>query len=228
MAVGGGARVTCPFGSGYRPPEKDLLFPSHNFLLLSSPVDTYSWQNFPMEQQGHQDSQDREGESSNPSSSTPSEGSRFTFVLDRNQAGTRNHAMRAHWAERHKARRENKRKHESRKQLPRIAAKERSASQNSGSSSGQQDNIAEPSTAPSRVSPVAEQSPYSQMAMMGGFQGGMPGVPGQILMGLNHSLASTRLDPFDTFPIKLNVQHHKLIHHCNVYHMCHADCNLRV
>lgn len=173
-----------------------------------------------MDQQDHQEPQSREGESSNQSSSTPSEGSRFTFVLDRHQAGTRNHAMRAHWAERHKARRENKRKNESRRQPPRLAAKERSTSQNSGSSSGPQDNTnVDPSTAPSRVSPVAEHSPYMGMAMTGGPQGGMPGVPGQILMGVNHSLASTRLDPFDTFPIKLNIQHHKLIHHCNVYHV---------
>lgn len=168
-----------------------------------------------MEHQDSQEPQSREGESSNPSS-TPSEGSKFTFVLDRHQAGTRNHAMRAHWTERHKARKEKKHKQEIRRQLPAIAAKERSTSQHSGSSSGQQDN-AELSTAPPRVSPVAEQI-YNR-GMAGGLQGGSLGVPGQILTGVNHALASTRLDPFDTFPIRLTVQHHKLIHHCNVYHV---------
>ena len=211
MAVG--AEHVSPAPSGVATAPTRIIISVPQLSLLSSPVDISA--ESPMDQQTYQKPQSREGESSNPSSSTPSEGSRFTFVLDRNQAGTRNHAMRAHWAERHKARKENKRRHESRKHPPTIAAKERSGSQNSGSSSGQQDINAEPSTTPSRVSSVAERSPT--WGMVGGLQGGILGLPGQILTGVNHALSSTRLDPFDTFPIRLTVQHHKLIHHCNVF-----------
>lgn len=48
-------------------------------------------------------------------------------------------------------------------------------------------------------------------------QCGIPGVSAQLVTGLNHALASTRLDPFDSFPIRITSQHHKLIHHCTVY-----------
>ena len=56
-------------------------------------------------------------------------------------------------------------------------------------------------------------------------QCGIPGVPAQLLTGLNHALASTRLDPFDSFPIKLTGQHHKLVHHCTVYQLANRETN---
>jgi hypothetical protein len=42
----------------------------------------------------------------------------------------------------------------------------------------------------------------------------LQGIPTQALTGLNYALAYTRLDPFDTFPVKLGPKHHKLLHHC--------------
>ncbi|KAJ3518215.1 hypothetical protein NM208_g14598 [Fusarium decemcellulare] len=41
----------------------------------------------------------------------------------------------------------------------------------------------------------------------------MNGIPGQAISGMNLALGSSRLDPFDRFPIKLTSQHHKLLHH---------------
>ena len=168
-----------------------------------------------MEPQDSQEPQRHGSGSSSSAFSTPqNEGSRFTFVLDQNQAGTRNHAMRVHWGERHRLRREKKRQQTNRRHPPAIAAKERSSSQHSGSSSGQQDNT-NPFTAPMEVDPAKEQS--ANMAPTGIEQRKMLGVPGQVLTGVNHILAATRLDPFDAFPIRLTSQHHKLIHHCTVH-----------
>lgn len=137
------------------------------------------------------------------SSSVENEGSRFTFVLDGHHAGTRNHAMRIHWTERQKARQEKRRQQTTRRALPVLAAKERSV--NSGSPSGLQGTNAAPATM--QESPTTEQAAGVDTS----------GVPAQLLTGLNHALASTRLDPFDVFPIRLTSQHHKLIYHCTVY-----------
>lgn len=43
---------------------------------------------------------------------------------------------------------------------------------------------------------------------------GIGGIMTQVLTGVNHALATSRLDPFDMFPVKLTAQHHKLLHHC--------------
>jgi hypothetical protein len=36
-----------------------------------------------------------------------------------------------------------------------------------------------------------------------------PGVPAQVLTRVNHALASSRLDPFEMFPVQLTSQYHK-------------------
>lgn len=43
---------------------------------------------------------------------------------------------------------------------------------------------------------------------------GIGGIMTQVLTGINHALATSRLDPFDMFPVKLTAQHHQLLHHC--------------
>lgn len=150
---------------------------------------------------------------------TRNEVSRFTFVLDRHQPGTRNHAMRVHWAERQKARQEKRRQQTTRRVLPILAAKEGPV--NTGLSSELQDTNAFPAAA--QEIPTAEQ--FSDMDDVRIGQCGTPGVPAQLLTGLNHALASTRLDPFDVFPIRLTSQHHKLIHHCTVYQTLKSKLN---
>lgn len=161
-----------------------------------------------MAQQGNQDPQRHgSGSSSSSCSMSQNEDSRFTFVLDHDQAGIRNHAMRAHWNERRRTRMEKKHQQTNRRQLPIIAAKERPSSQQSGSPSR-----------PIEVDTTEEQSQQTVNTTPTGMeQARMLGVPGQFLTGVNHALASTRLDPFDSFPIRLTIQHHKLIHHCTVY-----------
>lgn len=145
-------------------------------------------------------------------------GSRFTFVLNGHHSGTRNHAMRAHWAERQKARKEKKRQQTRRRALP-ILAKEGLVS--SASSSESQGTNAFAVTV--QESPATEQVADVDNVETG--QSGIPGVPAQLLTGVNHALASTRLDPFDSFPIRLTGQHHKLIHHCTVYQPANRELN---
>lgn len=151
-------------------------------------------------------------------SSAENEGSRFTFVLDGHHAGTRNHAMRAHWTERQKARQEKKRQQTRRRVLP-ILAKEGPVS--SASSSESQGTNAFPAAVQERQ--TIEQVAGVDNVVVG--QCGTPGVPAQLLTGVNHALASTRLDPFDSFPIRLTSQHHKLVHHCTVYQPANREIN---
>lgn len=116
--------------------------------------------------------------------------SRFTFVLHKNQPGTRNHAMRQYWRERHEARRGKRPERRQRKSPP---------------SSG--------SRSPSKQQRHDTTSPSSEDARGTG-QNANPGIPTQFLTGTNHALASSRLDPFDVFPVRLTSEHHKLMHHC--------------
>lgn len=158
-----------------------------------------------MAQQGNQEPQRHgSGSLSSACSMSQNEDSRFTFVLDHDQAGVRNHAMRAHWNERRRARMEKKHQQTNRRQLPIIAAKRKPSTEQSGSPSR-----------PIEVDTTEEQTVNTTPAEIE--QPRMLGVPGQFLTGVNHALSSTRLDPFDSFPIRLTIQHHKLIHHCTVY-----------
>lgn len=201
-----------PSGSSVATASEDKNIPAPK-LLLFPPGGIIPWSL--MEQQGSQNPKRLDRGSSSSAFSTPqNEGSRFAFVLDQKQAGSRNHAMRIHWNERHRVRKEKKRQQDSRRQLPVIASKDRSSSQHSGSSSGQQDGT-NPITASMEVDSSEEQSARIHPAGME--QPKLLGLPGQVLTGVNHALTSTRLDPFDVFPIRLTSQHHKLIHHCTVY-----------
>lgn len=46
----------------------------------------------------------------------------------------------------------------------------------------------------------------------------LQGIPAQVLTGVNFALGSSKLDPFDAFPVTLTTEHHKLIHHCTSIH----------
>lgn len=103
--------------------------------------------------------------------------SRFAFVLDRNQAGARNHAMRQYWRERRTAGQVTRREPRQRRLLPKD---------------GQGSPLKSSSDEFSSVTPVQTNL----------------GVRTQVLAGINHALASSRLDPFDTFSVTLTSEHH--------------------
>lgn len=39
-------------------------------------------------------------------------------------------------------------------------------------------------------------------------------IASELLVGINRVLSPSRLDPFDTFPVRLTSDHHKLLYHC--------------
>jgi hypothetical protein len=170
--------------------------------------------------------------SSDSSSHTGEHGQpRFAFVLDKNQPGLRTHAMRAHWQERRKRLQGDKSHHMTRRPL---RAKSDSVAEELALSFRNPLDSKSPGTrtVPSVVHttnaqtfpsvdtfPVAERQhqQYGQTTNSPdlGTELVIPqGIRAQVLTGLNYALSSSRLDPFEVFPVVLTTAHHKLIHHC--------------
>jgi hypothetical protein len=67
----------------------------------------------------------------------------------------------------------------------------------------------------------ANNPPADQPMALGDALAALPGgIPTQLLAGVNTALACSQLDPFDVFPVKLTVQHHQLLHHCEFFFPC--------
>lgn len=178
-----------------------LLFTTGSLKSYFTNSPWHALQFVPMQSDSYRD-QTEASRTSHLRSSVANGASRFTFVFDSHQPGTRSHAMRAHWSERHRARQEKKRRQASRISLPTLAAKRESVSQSDQSESS---------------SASFELSAANWFASPGQTASGCMtplGIPLQLFTGFNHALSTSRLDPFDAFPIKLTVEHHKLIHHC--------------
>ncbi|KAH6876537.1 fungal-specific transcription factor domain-containing protein [Thelonectria olida] len=132
----------------------------------------------------------------------------FAFVAyGHSRGGSRSHAMREHWKRRrhtmnHEKKRREHRPHKMLLPTPStssatdVEASSSTTSIECGDSSSNND-------APDETGPI---NPNEISSMM-------DSIPGQALSGMNLALGSSRLDPFDKFPIKLTSQHHKLLHH---------------
>lgn len=152
--------------------------------------------------------------------------SRFTFVLDKNQRGLRTHAMRAHWQERRK--RLQRDKSPPRTTRRPLRAKPDSAAEELAlafKSPGSRTTVHTTTNAP--TIPSANTFPIDEVQYQHGQTTSNPdlgtervippqGIRAQVLAGLNYALSSSRLDPFEVFPVLLTATHHKLIHHCTV------------
>ncbi|KAH8693641.1 hypothetical protein BGW36DRAFT_383425 [Talaromyces proteolyticus] len=186
-----------------------------------------------------------EGDRLNPervlSSSSPTddnEQSRFTFVHEKNQPGALSHAMRAHWQER-------KRRKQEGKLLNRTIRPLRSKSDSSADlltsasriqnekNTANSKTYAPPQNSvqdsrfyafdtghpnPIRVDKLQLQDTTNEKDQSVDVSGRVPGVPAQLLTGMNYALSSSRLDPFDVFPVILTPEHQKLIHHWLITH----------
>lgn len=168
------------------------------------------------------------GISSDSSSHTGEHGqSRFTFVLDNNQHALRTHAMRAHWQERRKRLQKDKSHHRPIRPLrsksdptaEEVALTFRSAGTRAAPI------VVHTTNAPAFFYDDATAGDEVQYQLHGQETNNpnlstelvIPqGIRAQVLSGLNHALSSSRLDPFEVFPVTLNATHHKLIHHCTV------------
>jgi len=136
---------------------------------------------------------------------------RFAFVSVNNQADARSHAMREHWRQRHSRKNSEKNKRTQPKLLPTPSCsadrvqkpRDLASRDNSPRSSGSQTSPAKHSEA---ISSELELYRHSQDKPLG--------IAVQLLNGMSHALSTSRLDPFQQFPVELTPQHHKLLHHC--------------
>ncbi|KAE8376119.1 hypothetical protein BDV26DRAFT_294351 [Aspergillus bertholletiae] len=169
----------------------------------------------------------RSGRSSSHSSAEDG-GSRFAFVTEGTLAEARSHAMREHWRQRQRRKQKTEDRRTQRKILPHTDTVEDSKSKSKRVSGP----VVEYHTAedvfllhqPSPTRVKAGCSDYGEENLKAQYSG----VPTQALTGLNQALASSRLDPFEMFPVQLNSKHHKLLHHWLITHatMMFDDVNI--
>ncbi|EED19795.1 hypothetical protein TSTA_030610 [Talaromyces stipitatus ATCC 10500] len=170
--------------------------------------------------------------------------SRFTFVLDKNQPGTRSHAMRAHWQERRKRMQDERKANDGKGRTRPLRSKSDSAADLLASplstttasdtespivvtaAPPPQTSVRDPSFYPfsdagfpSPSHDYEQQQPQQQYGLSEKQQAASPpsnvsqGIQAQIVNGVNYAFTSSKLDPFDTFPVVLTTEHHMLIHH---------------
>lgn len=144
----------------------------------------------------------------------------YTFVTENNSGEGRSHAIRAHWRQRRQRIETQRREREAQEQRPLRTILP-----------GPGNTLNEPRTSP--IPPisasdhpprefieddVANSNRGSQRDPIGD---GIPlsileGIPAQVLSVMNVALGSSRLDPFDRFPVQLTSGHHRLLHHCTL------------
>ncbi|KAM3549793.1 hypothetical protein ARSEF4850_008664 [Beauveria asiatica] len=118
---------------------------------------------------------------------------KFAFVNEQSRQDSRSHAMREYW----KQRRSSSSLANPGATLHHLTLRPGQSS----SSSGTTTRASSRKSASSRSPKKAPEPPKE------------PGIPTQVLSGMNMALRNCRLDPFDQFPVKLTAQHHKLIMH---------------
>jgi hypothetical protein len=140
----------------------------------------------------------------------PDDAPRFAFVSENNQADARSHAMREHWRKRHSRNNSGKSKRIQPKPLlpstasPADRIQKLTPSRNrSFGSHDSQSSTAKHSEASSGEMELCRATGDKPL-----------GITPQLLSGMSHALSTSRLDPFQQFPVELTPQHHKLLHHC--------------
>ncbi|KAM3458767.1 hypothetical protein NHJ6243_007296 [Beauveria neobassiana] len=131
---------------------------------------------------------------------------KFAFVNEQSRQDSRSHAMREYWKQRRRPKSVDVgSSSSSSSSLANPGAALRPLTLRSGqtcsSSSGTTSRASSRKSASSRSPKRAPEPPKE------------PGIPTQVLSGMNMVLGNCRLDPFDQFPVKLTAQHHKLMMH---------------
>ncbi|KAI3321411.1 hypothetical protein HD806DRAFT_152059 [Xylariaceae sp. AK1471] len=138
----------------------------------------------------------------------------YAFVTGDNSRDGRSHAIRAHWRQRRQRMEMQRREREEQEQRPlRTILPVVGSSSNEGlpmsesrlhsremldyyGTNSPDENPRDPAILPDEIpSHILE------------------GIPAQALSGMNLALGSSRLDPFDRFPVQLTSKHHRLLHH---------------
>ncbi|KAE8356982.1 hypothetical protein BDV28DRAFT_126013 [Aspergillus coremiiformis] len=158
------------------------------------------------------------GRSLSHSSGAEDGGTRFAFVTDGNLASARSHAMREHWRQRQHRKQKPEDRRPQRKILPHIRSVE--------GSKPRPDRVSGSVVKHHNTEDVYLLHQHSWTRIKtnrtdyGNEQREVESLdlPAQALTGLNQALASSRLDPFEMFPVQLTSKHHKLLHHWLITH----------
>lgn len=168
------------------------------------------------------------GGRANPQEPADPDQSQFTFVLGQDQQSIRSQAMRHYWKQRHH------RQNLTRRISASQASSHRPLLPKAGHGSSQLSLLGpSPTRLASQPESNEEQVPadpsmfdserfaldsHATTSSRSSEEPMFDGIPAQLMGGLNHAIACSRLDPFDMFPVKLTAQHHKLLHHCELKH----------
>ncbi|RYC62750.1 hypothetical protein CHU98_g3477 [Xylaria longipes] len=143
----------------------------------------------------------------------------YTFVTEDNSRESRSHAIRAHWRQRRQRMEIQRREREEQEQRPlRTILPDAGASSND-SEAPQIPLVLEtllylPANPDDDAADSPDEDPRDSPALPGEIPSHiLEGIPAQALSGMNLALGSSRLDPFDRFPVRLASKHHRLLHH---------------
>lgn len=138
----------------------------------------------------------------------------FTFVCENTQSTARSHAMREHWRER----KERQRVHKSIRVTPVLLPKATRTTDTTNKAhkiDGRVDltQLARPHKPDTDT---GHDDVQCVVAHHDNVQNDSPlnAIASELLAGINQVLSPSRLDPFDTFPVRLTSDHHKLLYHC--------------
>lgn len=138
----------------------------------------------------------------------------FTFVCENTQSTARSHAMREHWRER----KERQRLHKSIRAARLLRPK---ASRTTGTTNKVHQNDGRVDFTPLTLLHEPETDTGHDDAQCVGAHHAIVEkvspqniIASELLARINQILSPSRLDPFDTFPVRLTSDHHKLLYHC--------------
>ncbi|TGJ84174.1 hypothetical protein E0Z10_g4606 [Xylaria hypoxylon] len=143
----------------------------------------------------------------------------YTFVTEDNSREGRSHAIRAHWRQRRHRMEMQRREREEQEQRPPRAILPDIVSSSDDAGPSQippisesqlhfRENLDEEVADSSDENPIDPPVPSSEIP-----SGMLEGIPAQALSKMNIALGTSRLDPFDRFPVQLTSKHHRLLHH---------------
>ncbi|KAI1276782.1 tachykinin family protein [Xylaria sp. FL0933] len=145
----------------------------------------------------------------------------YTFVTEDNRGEGRSHVIRAHWRQRRQRMEMQRREREEQEQRPLRAILPGPGSSSDDAGPSQIPPTSEPQALYSRETQEEDivdspsESPRGPPVPPSGIpEELLEGIPAQALSRMNLALGSSRLDPFDRFPVKLTSKHHRLLHHC--------------
>ncbi|KAI0859805.1 tachykinin family protein [Xylaria cubensis] len=143
----------------------------------------------------------------------------YTFVTGENSREGRSHAIRAHWRQRRQRMEMQRQEREEQEQRPLRAILPNVGRPPNDGEASQTQLISEPqldfpANADHDVVNSPDEDPRDSPVLPGEVPPGiLEGIPAQALSGMNVALGSSRLDPFDRFPVQLTSKHHRLLHH---------------